>query len=55
MPKVGIKIPKIVCKMKWADGQYGAVPIFTNYKKAKKFAGKVDIITVFKNKGDSTK
>ena len=28
----------------WADGMCGALPVFTNKRKAQKFAGKVDII-----------
>jgi len=31
-------------KLQWADGMCGVIPIFTNKKKAQKYAGKQGII-----------
>lgn len=31
-------------KLQWADGMCGAIPVFTNKKKAQKYAGKQGII-----------
>ena len=31
---------KTIIKINWADGMFGAMPVFTNRRKAEKYAGK---------------
>ena len=35
---------RITVPLSWADGMYGAMPVFTNKKLAKKYAGKIPLV-----------
>jgi len=44
-------------KIEWADGMFGAMPVFTNKRKAEKYAGPKlrHKIIVFEKEGDDAK